>query len=299
MAKTDVCEQITQAIIAELERGVMPWVKSWQDAGRVMMPRRHGGERYRGINVLILWAEGLKKGYRSPVWLTFKQARSYKAHVQKGEHGTQIIYVDRIVRQHETESGETAERVIPFLKTYTVFNSEQVEGLPERFAPPPAPVLLDHGAIPGLDYFECIPADVRHGEAGPHYVPSLDYIALPQPGAFKDPVSYLTTRAHETVHWTAHEKRLGRSFASRKWGDEGYAMEELVGELGAAFCMASIGIVPAIREDHAPYIAGWLKVLKRDSRALLTAASKASDALDYLDQFQPDAEAEKAEAEAA
>jgi antirestriction protein ArdC len=112
----------------------------------------------------------------------------------------------------------------------------------------------------------------------------LDRIELPEPDVFFTPEAYFSTRAHETVHWTKSEKRLKRDFGAARFGDEGYAMEELV-ELGAAFPMAQLGHQPAIREDHAPYIAIWLKVLKRDSKAILTAAAKASDALDYLEWF--------------
>lgn len=308
MRSTEICEKITQAVIAELERGVMPWSQPWTSAAgasRPIMPRRHCGARYRGINILILWAEAQERGYRSPYWMTFKQALEYGACVRKGEHGAQIVYANRVTRTETGENGEDVERSFAFLKSYTVFNAEQIEGLPARFhVPAPQPVEVMQGQdwtayADGLAWFDAIPAEVSHGGERAFYMPSADRIQLPEREKFRSPEAYLSTRGHETVHWTKDEKRLARDFGRVRWGDEGYAMEELVAELGAAFIMAEIGFQPEIREDHAPYIAGWLKVLKNDSRALLTAAAKASDALEFLSTFQPDAKAEQAEAEAA
>lgn len=297
MAKSqDISEQITNRIIAALEQGVTPWVPSWR--GQSIMPRRHCGLRYRGINILILWAEAQTRGFRSPFWMTFKQALDYGACVRKGERGTGIVYANRVTRTEASENGEDVERSFSFLKGYTVFNADQIDGLPERFLPP-APqnqdsmAWDDHAAA--LAWFEAIPAEVRHGASMPVYIRSEDRIELPERDSFRSPSAYLATRAHETVHWTEIESRLNRSFGQERWGDEGYAMEELVAELGAAFVMAELGYAPEIREDHAPYIDHWLKVMKRDSRALLTAAAKASDALEYLCTFQPAAQADAAE----
>ncbi len=308
MKSHEICERITKAVVAELERGVMPWSQPWTVAGqasRPVMPRRHSGPRYRGINVLILWAEAQEAGYRSPYWMTFKQALEYGACVRKGEHSTQIVYANRVSRTETNAEGEDVERSFAFLKAYSVFNAEQIGGLPERFfvpAPKPveAPEARDWSAYADASaWFDAIPAEVRHGGARAFYMPSADRIELPERDNFRSPEAYFSTRAHETVHWTKHETRLARDFGQVRWGDEGYAMEELVAELGAAFGMAEIGLQPEIREDHAPYIASWLKVLKQDSRALLTAAAKASDALEYLCAFHPETQADTAEAEAA
>ena len=295
MKSQDVCEKITAAIIAELETGVMPWSKPWAGSGGPMMPRRHTGARYRGINILILWGAAEAAGYRSPHWLTFKQALEYGACVRKGERSTQIVFANRVTKTETNESGEDIERNFSFLKSYSVFNAEQIEGLPARFAVPAPAAAPVEGAGPmdwpayatSTAWFDNIPADVIHCGERAVYIPGLDRIELPPRDAFFSAEAYFSTRAHETCHWTKAESRLARDFGAARFGDEGYAMEELTAELGAAFTMAEIGHQPAIREDHAPYIAVWLKILKRDGKAILTAAAKASDALDYLAQFQP------------
>lgn len=301
MKSQDICENITAAIIAELEKGVIPWSKPWAGSGGPVMPRRHTGARYRGINILILWQAAEAAGYRSPHWMTFKQALEYGACVKKGERSTQIVYADRVTKIETNESGENVERNFSFLKAYSVFNAEQIDRLPARFAlPAPAPASVEGGEpkdwaayAPSTAWFEAIPAEVIHRGERAVYIPSQDRIELPQRDVFFSAEAYFSTRAHETVHWTKAESRLARNFGAARFGDEGYAMEELVAEIGAAFIMAEIGHQPAIREDHAPYIAVWLKALKRDRKAILTAAAKASDALDYLAQFQPHDEADE------
>jgi len=310
MKSQDVCAQITAAIIAELEKGVMPWSKPWAGSGGPVMPRRHTGARYRGINILILWGAAEAAGYRSPHWMTFKQALEYGACVRKGERSTQIVFANRVTKTETNDSGENVERNFSFLKSYSVFNAEQIDRLPARFTvPSPAPVPAPVEGSGPIDWpayatstawFDAIPAEVIHRGERAVYIPSLDRIELPPRDAFFSAAGYFSTRAHESLHWTKAESRLARDFGAARFGDEGYAMEELTAELGAAFTMAEIGHQPAIREDHAPYIAVWLKILKRDGKAILTAAAKASDALDYLAQFQPNDETDElAESEAA
>lgn len=182
--RTDIAQVITDAIIAELEAGTLPWVKPWSASTAkprplVTLPRRHTGAHYRGVNILILWDAAQRAGYRSPYWMTFKQAVAYKAGVRKGEKGTAIVYVDRIVKAEEGPAGEDRERVIPFLKTYVVFNAEQIEGLPAAFypaAPVPqpdvpagAPIVVPEAAS---RYFDNVPADVSTAATGPSSRPS-------------------------------------------------------------------------------------------------------------------------------
>jgi antirestriction protein ArdC len=298
MKSQDICERVTQAIIAELEKGTMPWTRPWSGAGGPVMPRRHSGVRYRGINILILWGRAEEAGYSSPYWMTFKQALEYGGNVRKGEKGAQIVYTNRVIKSETNEAGEDVERSFGFLKSYTVFNAEQIENLPGKFVktnrePAVVPDEKDwnsHGDA--LKWFEAIPAEILHRGDKAFYSPSLDRIELPDRDKFHSAQAYLSTRAHETCHWTSHPSRLARDFGTVRWGDEGYSMEELVAELGAAFTMAELGLIPAIREDHAPYIAHWLTVLKRDDKAILTAAAKASDALEFMSKFQPASEAE-------
>jgi antirestriction protein ArdC len=293
--KTDVYERITSRIVAELEQGVRPWLKPWNAehaAGRITRPLRFNGQPYQGINVLMLWGESVAKGYAAPIWLTFKQACELGAHVRKGEHGSLVVYADRIRRKERDEAtGEEAEREIPFLKGYTVFNVEQVEGLPAHFYAVAEPRLDPVQRIERADsFFAATRADIRHGGNMAYYSVTEDHVQMPPFESFRDAESYYQTLAHEITHWTKHGKRLERDFGRKRWGDEGYAMEELVAELGAAFLSADLDLTPEPREDHASYIASWLKVLKNDKRAIFTAASHAQRAADYLNGLQQSAQ---------
>ncbi len=189
-----------------------------------------------------------------------------------------------------TETGEESDREIAFLKAYTVFNVEQVEGLPADLypalipiPPAPAPLALVEAAETFIAHTGAL---VRHGGDRAFYAPGPDHIQLPPLAAFRDGESYSATKAHELVHWSGHSTRLARTFGKR-FGDHAYAFEELVAELGAAFLCADLGITPETRADHAGYLAHWLKVLKADKRAIFTAASHAQQAADYLHQLQP------------
>jgi antirestriction protein ArdC len=289
--KADVYQRITHRIVAELEQGVRPWLKPWNAehaAGRITRPLRANGIPYQGINVLMLWGESVAKGYSAPIWLTFKQALELGGHVRKGEHGSLVVYADRIRRTElDVDTGEEAEREIPFLKGYTVFNAEQVEGLPSHFYAVAAPRLDPVQRIEKAEsFFAATRAEIRHGGNMAYYSVTHDFVQMPPFESFRDAESYYATLAHECTHWTRHATRLEREFGRKRWGDEGYAMEELVAELGSAFLSADLDLTPQPREDHAAYIASWLKVLKNDKRAIFTAASHAQRAADYLNGLQ-------------
>ena len=289
--KADVYERVTNQIVAELEKGVRPWMKPWNAehaAGRITRPLRANGIPYRGINVLMLWAEAVTKGYTAPIWMTFKQALELKAHVRKGEKGSLVVYASSITRtETDADTGEESERHIPFLKGYTVFNVEQIEGLPAQYHAPAVKPLDGIERIARAEaFFAATGADVRHGGNRACYNISQDFIQMPPFEAFRDAQSYYATLGHECCHFTRHETRLNREFGRKRWGDEGYAMEELVAELGAAFLCADLGLTPQIRDDHAAYIASWLKVLKDDKRAIFSAASHAQRAVDFLHGLQ-------------
>jgi len=292
MTKTaDVYTRITDTIIAELEQGTRPWAQPWQAghaAGPVSRPLRACGRPYSGINVVMLWLAAMKQGFAAPLWMTFRQAKELGAHVRKGEKGTLVVYAGRVSRtEHDEATGEDVEREIPFMKGYTVFNVEQIEGLPGHFYSRPEPPAAGPERIwPVEEFFAALGAKIAHYPFEASYNVSLDRILMPYIDLFRDAESYYATLAHEVTHWTRHPSRLDRDFGRKRWGDEGYAMEELVAELGAAFLCADLGLAPRIREDHAPYIASWLKVLKQDKRAIFTAASHAQKAADYLHGFQ-------------
>jgi len=296
--KKDIYERVTDKIIAELEKGVRPWSKPWNGehiAGRITRPLRSNGVPYRGINVVMLWADAMEKGFCAPIWLTFKQAQELGAHVRKGEHGSLVVYASTFSKSETDEaSGEETERDIPFLKGYTVFNVEQVEGLPEHFYAPAVPPLDPVQRISRADdFFTATGASISHGGNRAFYSHSEDRIQLPPFEMFEDAESYYATLAHECVHWTKHEKRLGRDLGRKRWGDEGYAAEELVAELGAAFLCADLQLTPEVRDEHSSYIASWLKVLKDDKRAIFTAASHAQRAADFLNGFSAAQEGEQ------
>ena len=222
-----------------------PW-NAEHAAGRITRPLRHNGIPYKGINVVMLWSASVVKGYACPLWLTFKQALELGGNVSKGETGELVVYANRITRTETDAKGEETEREIPFLKGYTVFNAEQCEDLPAHYyakAEPPA--LTPMQRIEAADrFFAATGADIRHGGTRAFYAEGPDYVQMPPFETFRDAESYAATLAHELTHWTKHDKRLARDMGRVKWGDEGYAREELVAELGCAFLCADLGITP-------------------------------------------------------
>ena len=295
--KADVYEKVTNRIITDLEQGQLTWLKPWSSGnmeGRIVRPLRHNGLPYSGINVLMLWGAAVECGYGSPFWMTFKQAQELGAHVRKGESGHLVVYANTITKTEEGENGQDEERKIPFMKGYTVFNVEQIEGLPAHYAAKPEPVI---DAAQRIDYaekfFAATGADIRHGGNSAYYSGGTDHVQMPAFEAFRRPEAYYATLAHELTHWTKHSKRLDRDFGRKTWGDEGYAKEELVAELGAAFLCADLALTPEPGTGHAAYIQSWLKVLKEDKRAIFSAAAHAQRAADFLNGFQQQPESQE------
>jgi antirestriction protein ArdC len=287
--RQDVYSRITAQIVAHLERGVRPWAKPWKAehaAGRITRPLRHNGQPYRGINILSLWMSAELQGYAAPVWMTFRQAMAFDAHVRKGEKGSLVVFANSITRtEHDDTTGEDSEREIPYMKGYTVFNVEQIDGLPEIYYAKAAPALDPVARIDRAEqFFAAMNAAIRHGGNRAYYAQELDYVQMPDFVAFKDAESYYATLAHEITHWTKHPARLARDLGRKSWGDAGYAAEELVAELGSAFVCADLNLQNEPRVENAAYIASWLDVLKSDSRAIFTAAAHAQRAADYLNQ---------------
>jgi antirestriction protein ArdC len=286
----DVYTRVTDRIIADLEQGIRPWMKPWaaeHTAGRINRPLRHNGTPYRGMNILLLWGEAMAKGYIAPIWMTFKQALELDAHVRKGEHGSLVVFANTVTKKEITEDGQDVEREIPFMKGYAVFNVEQIDGLPAHYyAKPENPLPLSERIETADRFINATGAAIFHAGNSAFYAPARDLIQLPPFEAFRDKESYYATALHELTHWTKHENRLSRDFGRQRFGDAGYAREELVAELGSAFLCANIGITPEIREDHADYIGHWLSVLKQDKRAIFSAAAHAQRAADFLNGLQ-------------
>lgn len=279
--------EVTGRIIAELEEGRLPWVQPWDSAAcGCTMPQNAGtARRYSGINVLILWAEVVAKGYASQRWLTYRQAKAAGGSVRRGEKGTVICYADRFTPKAEAEAarGEEREaRQVAFLKRFVVFNIDQCEGLPGEYTAPMVnsdPVL----AITEADaLIAATGARVNIGGGEAFYSPSHDFVQVPPQAAFHEPINWYRTTLHELGHWTGHGSRLDRDQRGG-FGSEAYAKEELVAEMAAAFTCASLGIAPTVR--HSDYIASWLSVLRDDEKAIFRAASQASKASDFLLAF--------------
>ena len=290
--KTDLYKQVTDQIVASLEQGVRPWMKPWSAehaAGRITRPLRANGIPYQGINVLVLWGESVVKGYSAPIWMTFRQALELNGHVRKGERGSIVVYASKITRTGtDAATGEETAETIPFLKSYTVFNVEQIEALPAHFHAIAEPRLDPVQRIERAEsFFAATRADIRNGGNMAYYNSEADFVQMPPFETFRDAESYYASLAHECTHWTRHKSRLDRELGRKKWGDAGYAMEELVAELGSAFLCADLDLTPEIREDHAAYIGMWLDVLKNDKRAIFSAAAHAQKAADYLIGLQP------------
>jgi antirestriction protein ArdC len=282
--RTGLYEEVTAQIVAELEAGTVPWVQPWSDAAVPLALPANAvtGRRYYGINVLLLWIAALDRGFRTQRWLTFRQALAVGGAVRRGERGTTIFYAARFTPggADETDDDDRAARGIPFLKRFTVFNADQCEGLAEqcdatREHLPDDLIIEDAEALlaaSGVDF-------QISGTHEAFYSPDLDLIMVPPRHAFDDPIDSYRTLLHELTHATGHPTRLARDL-SHPFGSEGYAREELVAELGAAFLCAALGIVPTVR--HAAYIADWLAVLRGDERAIFRAASAGSAAAEWL-----------------
>lgn len=283
MSKKDVRQEVTDKIIGILERGPQAWRKTWTAAAAQGLPINGStGAQYRGINILTLWMEAQARGFSSNRWMTYRQASMCGGQVRRGERGTQIIFYQMMERDEVNEAGEEEARRFPVLKTFTVFNAHQIDGLPEHLAdrvsditPPFLPNELAEEVISESG------AEIRHGGNRAAYSPGLDHIIMPTPESFETPEGYYGTCLHELAHWTGHPSRLNRDLSGR-FGDDAYAAEELIAELAAAFCAGSLGFVDATVEGHASYLDSWLRVLKADKTAIFTAAAAAQAAHDFL-----------------
>lgn len=271
----DLYQIVTDKILASLDAGVAPWVKPWAAADRNggMPYNARSGKAYRGINVALLFAPE----YPTAGYMTFKQALDAGAHVRKGEHGSLIVfYKPFAVRDRNATpdaDGNVAERMIPLLRSFTVFNVAQIDGLPA--APDAAPLERPAGVADSMLGL----ATVQHGGDRAFYAPGPDFIRLPQMAQFASVPEYYATGLHELTHWTGHASRCAREYGKR-FGDSAYAREELVAEMGAAFLCARAGVDG--RLQHAEYLAHWIKVLREDKRAIVIAASHAQRAADFV-----------------
>ena len=275
--KNDIYQEVTDSILAAMESGDTNWLKPFVATSGMPVNAVTKNE-YHGINVLLL---GLLTPFESNEWASYKQWQSKGANVRKGEKGTRIVFYKQLEKENK-ETGEIDR--IPLIRYSTVFNAEQVEGY--------SPI---HADMPDLtqrlancdSYVDGLA--IEFGIGAPCYIPSQDKICMPPRNAFtgnQDGTAtehYYSTLFHEITHWTGHKSRLDR-FQDRS--REGYAFEELIAELGAAYHCRIFGIDLEPRDDHAKYLGGWLKALKNDKRLIFKAAAAAQKAVDFCESIQ-------------
>ena len=286
--RIDVHQQLTDKIIRMMEAGpgalALPWRRN---TGKpLFLPENVAtGKRYRGINIVSLWGSADEANYPTPVWGTYKQWQAKGAQVRKGEKGSLVIVYKEFSVEPEADNDKDDGRRM-FARASWVFNAAQVDGFEQ-----PDTAIPDLGPVAKIaraeQFIAGTGATIITGGDRACYLPGTDTIHMPDEGRFTGEnatrtESWYAVALHELVHWTGVKKRLDREFGKR-FGDEAYAFEELVAELGAAFICAGLNISHEPRADHAQYLAHWLAILKQDKRAIFTAAAKASAAFDYLE----------------
>jgi antirestriction protein ArdC len=287
---SDLYATTTARIIEALEQGTPPWVRPWSTIPEAIPMNAQSRRPYRGINFTMLSLEAARYGYPVNRWLTFRQALDLGAHVRKGEQGTPIVFwqlrrigvVSDAFPEHDDDPPELRGKVYPLLRSFTVFNVAQTDGLDPRNTEPSVRTWVPEAKAEELLLMSG--ARFRIGGARAFYQPASDEIHLPAPAAFPNASSYYNVALHELTHWSGHPARCNRDLGGR-FGDSSYAVEELIAELGSAYTMARLELELTPRVDHAQYLQSWLRVLKADKRAIFTAASAAQKAADFLVQL--------------
>jgi len=285
--KFDAAASITNELISIIDRGVLPWRKPWQVGGGAV-PLRQNGEPYQGINNFLLTMRTMLAGYTSPYWMTLRQANELDAKIIKGSKSSVVVYYgtaerDRNEDASEAEAGDP--KTIPFMKSYRVFNADQIEGLDARFhpAPPDLPDYPERAPILHMQaFFEAIGATVSFSGREACYVPTLDKIYMPPIELFEDPRNFYAVWGHELGHWTKPRHRLNRSYGDARFGNTAYAREEVVAELCTVFLGQKLGFSAHTLELNAAYLDNWVRVLRSDKRAIFKHAADAQKACDYL-----------------
>jgi len=276
MAKQDAYQLVTDRIIEALEQGIVPWHKPWRSIGGDMPTSLSTGKPYQGVNVWTLAATQMMRGYSSPYWTTFKQAKDRGGSVKKGEKGTPVVFW-KFLEKTDPASGEVTGK-FPLLRYFTVFNLDQCEGI-EAPASEPLPVRNPIGACEAIAAGYIDGPTVNHGGNRAYYSPALDIIGMPRIEAFDTSEHYYGTLFHEFAHSTGHADRIGRKtlIHPAPFGSEDYSKEELIAEMAAAFLCGEAGIEVNVTH-HASYIGSWLKTLQGDNKMVIHAAAAATKA---------------------
>lgn len=286
---SNIQETITNKIVAAIEAGAGDFEMPWHRSG-VCSTLPHNPiskNTYSGANVLNLWIEQRDRGYSSNEWATFKHWQSVGATVRKGEKSVHCAYFSQGIKTKQNEQGEDETKAFLFAKPFFLFNADQVDGYKANGEPDTIPENLVQRIENADQAIKATGAEIIEGGSRAFYRPSTDAIYMPDQWRFKqtpehDPTqAYYSTLLHELTHWSGAEKRLNRT-KGKRFGDDAYAFEELVAELGAAFLCSSLGIENEPRIDHAQYIDGWLRVLNGNKNAIFSAASLATKAMQYI-----------------
>lgn len=294
MAKRDIYQEITDKIINVLEKvdlnDYQPPFASLVAQGLPTNPVTEN--RYNGINIPSLWFDQQEKGFASNHWATFKQWQERGAQVRKGEKSSPIIFYKTLIKESENQQGEREEITLPMLKTYAVFNADQVDGYEHRDGMRPHEEDRVTRLETAEEFCAATAADIRHGGNKAFYRRDDDFIQMPETRLFVDTKqatateNYYSTLLHELTHWTGAPQRLDRDKAETSQERDKYAFEELIAELGAAFLCSALGIVQTPRDDHALYIKSWLQALQNDKKHIFKASAQAAKACDYLSGLQ-------------
>ena len=283
-ARPTPAQTITAALIARLEAGTNPWRRPWATPAELARPMRACGQPYRGINAVYLWLIAEARGYAMQTWMTYNQAAALGGQVRRGETSEIAVFFKSYEKTGTDDAtGEDVTSRRRVMRAYHVFNVAQIDNLPERFTQPPPPREVppqEHRNL--IDRFIASQgADIRTGGDSAHYVPARDYIQMPRWQDFESYALYGSTAIHELAHWTGHRCRLGRDLQN-SFGSPDYAREELIAEMASAMVGADLGLPAGHLDNHAAYLASWLKLLRDDDTAIFKAAAKAEEAAQYL-----------------
>jgi len=284
--RADVYTRVTAEIIAAVENGSGEWRAPWHHNGTsVARPTNvSSAKRYRGINTVALWVAAMASGYIDGLWGTYRQWSEVGGQVRKGEHATTVVFWKEVASSDDRadDDDENGHRKM-FARAFSVFNVAQVDG----YEAPPVPILPDAERLAHADAFIAnLGIRTIFGGSEAYYQPSSDTISMPPFECFRDAAAFYGVWLHEAGDGSAAAHRLDRDLSGR-FGSAAYAAEECCVEILSGLVLADLGIAHHPRPDHAAYISSWLRVLKEDSRAIFTAASKAQQAADWMHAQQP------------
>lgn len=293
MSKSDVYTAVADKILEALEQGVRPWESVFK-GGLGGFPVRVTGDQYQGINRFLLGMEMSERGYHHPLFMTFAQAKKLGGKVRKGEKASLSVFFKKLDVTDRNDSDKTVS--IPILKKNMVFNVAQIDGLSDELLAKYQIEQPDNSANAIIEraekFVRAVPAKVIESNQTPHFSPSKDQVSMPSIDAFISSDAYYAVYMHELAHWTGGKTRLDRT--TPEWTKENYAREELVAEISAAYLCPLLGLTSRIHEQHAPYLASYIKVIKDDPKAFFKACSQAEKAADYLRSFSEENEAQEA-----